>query len=339
MNKLEAICQGQDLSIQDTADYFNEILCGKLNDAQMSALLIALKSKGESINEILGALQAMQQNALSFPCLKELRSNHPIVDCVGTGGDNQQSLNISTPSSIMAAAMGLKVAKHGNRAVSSKCGTADLLEGVGVNITMSAHIAKKTLIETGFTFLFAPHYHSATQNIKAVRAALKTRTIFNALGPLLNPVMPDTLLVGVYHPSLCQRFAHVLKAQRVQRALVVHGQGLDEMAVHGVTTGELLVDDSIYPFTLTPEAVGLSRFELTSLRGDDLHFNRQHFLDLLQGKGQTAYRCAVALNTGTLLWLAEKVSSITEGVTLTLQALETDLGFECLQHIIEVSHA
>lgn len=339
MNKLDAICQGVDLSTEEAANYFNEILCGKLSPIQITALLIALKSKGESVSEIQGAVNALRQNALPFPCLKELRVSHPIVDCVGTGGDNQQSLNISTPSAIMAATMGLKVAKHGNKAVSSKCGTADLLEGVGINITMTPQVAKKTLIETGFTFLFAPHYHRATSMVKEVRSSLKTRTIFNLLGPLLNPTLPDILLVGVYHPSLCERFANVLKLQGIRRALVVHGQGLDEIALHGPTTGSLLVDDTLHPFILTPEEVGLSRFELASLKGQDLPFNRKHFLDLLQGKGHTAYRYAVALNTGTLLWLAEKVPSIAEGVALTLAALETDIGYQLLQHAIEVSHA
>lgn len=339
MHKLESICQGQDLSIQETAEYFNELLNGRLSDIEMAALLVALKSKGESTSEIVGALEAMHESALPFPCLKELRQHHRIVDCVGTGGDNQQSLNISTPSAIMAAALGLYVAKHGNRAVSSKCGTADLLEGVGLNISMSPAVAKKALIETGFTFLFAPLYHSATDKVKAVRTSLRTRTIFNLLGPLLNPTSPDTLLVGVYHPSLCHRFADVLKAQGTRRALIVHGQGLDEMALHGPTMGTLLTDNDIHPFSLTPEQVGLSRTELSHLKGHDLEFNRQQFISLLQGKGHAAYKSAVALNTGTLLWLAEKVSSISDGVALTLTSLETDIGFQCLQHAIEVSHA
>jgi len=339
MYKLEELCQREDLKSAEAADYFSAILQGKLSDVEMSALLIALKSKGESTSEILGAIQAMREVALPFPLLAALKAEHSLVDCVGTGGDNQHSLNISTPSAIMAAALGLTVAKHGNRAVSSLCGTADLLEGVGVNIAMTPEVARETLVETGFTFLFSPIYHPAMQTIKAVRSQLKTRTIFNLIGPLLNPTLPDTLLVGVYHPSLCMRFAQVLQSQGTRRALVVHGQGLDEIALHGPTTGALLVNDEIYPFSLTPEEVGLNRFELGCLKGQDLNFNRQHFLDLLQGNGTPAYRSAVALNTGVLLWLTEKVPSIAQGVKQTLCALKTDVGFQCLQHVKEVSHA
>ncbi len=339
MNKLEQLCQGSSLQLSESADYFQAILRGELSDVEMSALLIALKSKGESTSEILGAITAMRQHALAFPELEALKATHTIVDCVGTGGDNQQSLNISTPSAIMAAALGLTVAKHGNRAVSSLCGTADLLEGVGINITMTPQIARQTLLQTGFTFLFAPLYHPAMQTIKAVRSRLKTRTIFNLIGPLLNPTLPDALLIGVYHPSLCERFAKVLQNQNTRRALIVHGQGLDEIALHGPTTGTLLVDGEIHPFSLTPEDAGLTPFPLGSLKGQDLTFNRQHFLDLLQGNGTPAYQSAVALNTGVLLWLTEKVPSINEGVKQTLCALKTDIGYQCLQQVIEASHA
>lgn len=339
MHKLEELCSHEDLNGQEAADYFRAILQGKLNQVEMAALLVALKSKGESTEEINGALLAMRQHATPFPSLNDLKATHSIVDCVGTGGDNQQSLNISTPTAIMAAALGLSVAKHGNRAVSSLCGTADLLEGVGINITMPPETARACLIKTGFTFLFAPLYHPAMQTIKAVRSCLKTRTIFNLLGPLLNPTLPDTLLIGVYHPSLCERFAKVLQSQGTRRALIVHGQGLDEIALHGPTTGALLVEGEIHPFSLTPEDAGLSRLALGSLKGHDLHFNRKHFLDLLKGNGTPAYQSAVALNTGVLLWLTEKVPSIREGANQTIEALQTDIGFQCLQHVIEASHA
>lgn len=338
MNKIEHLCQGKDLTLSEAMNCFQAILQGELSEIEMSALLIALKSKGESTSEILGAVKTMRQHAFPFPELETLKTTHRIIDCVGTGGDNQQSLNISTPSAIMAAALGLTVAKHGNRAVSSLCGTADLLEGVGINITMAPSIARETLIKTGFTFLYAPLYHPAMQTIKTVRSHLKTRTIFNLIGPLLNPTSPDTLLIGVYHPSLTARFAQVLQSQGTHRALIVHGQGLDEIALHGPTIGTLLTNGELYPFSLTPEEVGLPRFSLSSLRGKDLQFNRQHFLDLLQGNGTQAYQCAVALNTGVLLWLAESTSSIQEGVEQTLQALKTDIGYQCLQQIKEASH-
>ncbi len=336
---LDQLCQGQDLSTSQAKALFHDILDGKLNDIDISSLLIALKAKGEATSEILGAISALRETAIPFPCLRELRKTHNIIDCVGTGGDNQHSLNISTPSAIMAASLGLKIAKHGNRAVSSSCGTADLLEGVGVNILMTPDIAKRTLIKTGFTFLFAPHYHPAINHIKDIRRRLKTRTLFNLIGPLLNPSQPDILLIGVYHPSLCLRLAKVLQSQGVKRALIVHGQGLDEIALHGPTSGTLLIDGTLNDFALTPEQLGIARSPLDLLRGGDLAFNRQHFIDLLQGKGLPAYQNAVALNTGALLWLSERVSSLREGVEQTLNALNTNIGYQCLLNIKEASHA
>ncbi len=339
MSYLEQLCTGHDLSTSQAEAHFAALLQGKLSDIEMAGLLIALKAKGEAPTEIIGALKAMQQHATPFPALDAIRTQFTLIDCVGTGGDNQHSLNISTPSAIMAATFGLKIAKHGNRAVSSQCGTADLLESVGINITMSPEIAKKTLLETGFTFLFAPLYHPAMHRVRKIRTALKTRTIFNLLGPLLNPTQPQILLVGVYHPALCQLFANVLRLQGARRALIVHGQGLDEFALHGPTTGTLLLDNHIHPFTLTPEQAGLQRFSLQAIQGQDVAFNQQQFLNLLKGHGNKAYRCAVALNTGVLLWLTEIAPSIRAGVDLVLNALESDVGYQLLLKIQEVSHA
>lgn len=339
MRYLEQLCTGNSLSALQAQTYFEALLQGKLSEPEIAGLLVALKAKGESPTEIIGALKAMRQHAVPFPSLSALHAQFTIADCVGTGGDNQHSLNISTPSAIMAATFGLKIAKHGNRAISSQCGTADLLESVGINITMSPEIARKTLIETGFTFLFAPHYHPAMQMIRKIRTALKTRTIFNLLGPLLNPTDPHTLLIGVYHPALCQLFAEVLRLQGTRRALIVHGQGLDELALHGPTTGALLVDNHIHSFTLTPEQAGLQRLSLAAIQGGDVAFNQQHFLNLLKGHGSKAYRFAVALNTGVLLWLTEKAPSIRDGVNLVLNVLDSDVGYQLLQKIQEVSHA
>ncbi|MCS5710878.1 anthranilate phosphoribosyltransferase [Candidatus Berkiella aquae] len=339
MYKLDQLCEGTSLSQEEATQLFLDFLNGKLSEIEMTALLVALKAKGESTTEILGALSAMRQSAHPFPCLAELKKHHRILDCVGTGGDNQHSLNISTPTAIMAAQLGLTVAKHGNRAVSSKCGTADLLEAVGMNIAMSPQTAKRSLEENRFTFLFSPLYHPATQMIKKVRNNLKSRTLFNLLGPLLNPTSPEILLIGVYHPSLCERFAKVLQAQGFQKALIVHGEGLDEIALHGTTTGILLDQGQLSRFSLTPEEAGLKRFPLDAIKGGEIHFNQAQFLNLLQGKGTNAYRSAVALNTGVLLYLADKVPTIAQGVEMVLAALESDAGFQLLQKVKEVSHA
>ncbi len=209
----------------------------------------------------------------------------------------------------------------------------------GVNIEAPPQIAKKALEEVGICFLYAPFYHSAAKHVKEVRSTIKLKTIFNLLGPLLNPLQPEYQLIGVYDPKLCLPMARVLNRCGVKKALVIHGEGLDEFAIHGVTTGVKLVNDKMSNFTLSPEDVGLKRYPLSSLKGGDVQHNTKKFIQLLSGNGTDAYRASVALNAGALLWLVDKSSSIKEGVDEIQSLLNTDLGLIKLKQLIEVSHA
>ncbi len=209
----------------------------------------------------------------------------------------------------------------------------------GVNIETLPQIAKKALEEVGICFLYAPLYHSAAKYVKEVRATIKLKTIFNLLGPLLNPLQTDYQLIGVYDSSICHSLAQVLNKCGTKRALVIHGEGLDEFAIHGTTTGVKLMNGEISEFILTPEDVGLKRYPLSSLKGGDVKHNAHQFIQLLKGNGADAYRASVALNAGALLWLVDKASSIKEGSDLIQAILSTDLGLKKLEHLIQVSHA
>lgn len=338
-SKLEAICQGMHLNTQQSQLHFNHLISGDYSAIEIASFLTALKAKGETIDEITGAVNALRNKALPFPDALPLNKAYTIVDCVGTGGDGHQTLNISSACAILLSCAGVKVAKHGNRSVSSRCGSADLFEGVGLKLEISPHLAKRSLEEVGLCFLYAPYYHPAMKLVREVRNNLKIRTIFNIIGPLLNPLQPDYQLMGVYDPNLCYPLAQVLKKIHVRRALVVHGEGLDELAIHGSTTGVLLRDGEITEFCLTPEEVGLKRYPLEAIKGGDIAHNVQCFVDLLQGKGLAAYRDSVALNAGATLWMLDKVPSIIEGVTLIQELLDSSKGYCQLQKLIEVSHA
>jgi anthranilate phosphoribosyltransferase len=336
---LESICQGQDLSKEQSFMQFNNFINGEMSSIEMAALLTALKAKGETCDEIVGAVRALRHGARPFPEAEVLKRQHIIVDCAGTGGDGQHTLNISTAVAILLACCDVKVAKHGGRAVSSKCGAADILENVGVNIECPPEHAKKALEEVGTCFLYAPYYHLGARKVADVRQTLKIRTIFNLLGPLLNPLHPEYQLIGVYDPSLCRPFAKVLQQLGLKKALIVHGAGLDEIAIHGPTQGALLSDDKITDFTLTPEQVGLPSYPISTIWGDDVNQNSDAFIKLLSGTGTAPYRACVALNAGAILWMLERVDSIKDGVKRVQSLLNTDLGLTKLNHLIEVSHA
>ena len=227
---LEQLYSGHSLSTSESTALFNAVIQGELSNEQIAAMLIALKVRGANTEEITGAVAASLQNAKAFP-----HPNYPFADIVGTGGDGQNTINISTASAIVAASMGAKVAKHGNRSVSSKSGASDVLTALGVNVNVTPEQARQALDEIGVCFLFAQQYHSGFRHVAPVRAALKTRTIFNILGPLINPARPTYHLLGVYAPELVKTYAETAVALEHQHSFVVHGSGLDEVALHGET--------------------------------------------------------------------------------------------------------
>jgi len=295
-NILEKLYQGQVLAQQESYQLFQGIVRGELADSQLAAALISLKLRGETPAEIAGAATALLADAQPFP-----RPDYAFADIVGTGGDGTNSINISTASAFVAAACGVKVAKHGNRSVSSRSGSSDLLAAFGINLEMPAEQAREALDDLGLCFLFAPQYHKGFRHAMPVRQQLKTRTLFNVLGPLINPSRPPIALVGVYSPDLVQPIAESLRMLGYQRAAVVHGGGMDEVAIHTTTEVAELHQGEIKRYQLTPDSFGLDNYPVSALLGGTPEENRDILARLLQGKGEPAHAAAVAANVALLL--------------------------------------
>ena len=324
---LEQLYSGHSLSTSESTALFNAVIQGELSNEQIAAMLIALKVRGANTEEITGAVAASLQNAKAFP-----HPNYAFADIVGTGGDGQNTINISTASAIVAASMGAKVAKHGNRSVSSKSGASDVLTALGVNVNITPEQARQALDEIGVCFLFAQQYHSGFRHVAPVRAALKTRTIFNILGPLINPARPTYHLLGVYAPELVKTYAETAVALEHQHSFVVHGSGLDEVALHGETQVAEIKNGKIEYFTLTPEDFGLKAQSLESLRGGEPQENAQMLTALLQGKGKAEHANAVAANTALLLKLFGH-DDLKQNVQNVLAHLASGKAFETLQKL------
>ncbi|MGO1296414.1 MAG: anthranilate phosphoribosyltransferase [Vibrio sp.] len=295
---IEKLYQQHALSELESQTLFDHIIRGELDAISMSAALTALKIKGETPSEITGAVKALQDNASAFP-----RPDYDFADIVGTGGDGANTINISTTSAFVAAACGVKVAKHGNRSVSSRSGSSDLLEAFGINLTMPAEESRRALDELGVTFLFAPQYHGGFRHAVPVRQALKTRTIFNILGPLINPARPNIELMGVYSQTLIRPIAETMVQMGMKRAAVVHGAGLDEVAIHGTTHVAEIREGRIEEYTLEPEDFGLPRYTLEDIQGGSPEDNQILSHAILTGKGKPAHNAAVAANVALLLKL------------------------------------
>ena len=324
---LEQLYKEHSLSTSESTALFNAVIQGELSNEQIAAMLIALKVRGANTEEITGAVAASLQNAKAFP-----RPDYPFADIVGTGGDGQNTINISTTSAIVAASMGAKVAKHGNRSVSSKSGASDVLTALCVNVNVTPEQARQALDEIGVCFLFAQQYHSGFRHVAPVRAALKTRTIFNILGPLINPARPTYHLLGVYASELVKTYAETAVALEHQHSFVVHGSGLDEVALHGETQVAEIKNGKIEYFTLTPEDFGLKTQSLETLRGGEPQENAQMLTALLQGKGKAEHANAVAANTALLLKLFGH-DDLKQNVQNVLAHLASGNAFKTLQKL------
>ena len=330
---IEQLITGQSLSYADAKALFDEIMQGNMSEIELTALLISLKIKGEVSDEIAGAAASMRENAVAFTT-----SSTQLADSCGTGGDGSNTINISTTAAIVAAAAGINMVKHGNRSVSSNSGSADLLKALGINIDMSPEQAKKCLEQTNFTFLFAPHYHSGVRHAMGVRTALKTRTIFNILGPLANPAAPDVQLLGVYNEALCMPMAQTLKTLGTKRAMIVHGSGTDEIALHGPTTVVELNNGEITQYTLNPSDFDLANYSLEQLAGEGPQYNANASLAILQGKGTDAHNAAIVVNVAALLYLTGKAETLKEGAKQVQTLLSSGQAMNTLNAIIEVSN-
>jgi anthranilate phosphoribosyltransferase len=323
----------QALNGSEMEEIFSAMIAGELEPVHIAALLVGLRTKGETPEEIAGAAKALRDHALPFPA-----PSGTFVDVCGTGGDSSGTINISTAAAMVLAEMGIPVAKHGNRSVSSKCGSADLLEAFGVKLDPEPATARKCLDEVGICFLFAPQYHSGMRHAMPVRKALKMRTIFNILGPLANPAQPPVQLMGVYDPALVAPLAKTLSHLGARRSLVVHGDGLDEISVSAPTTAAMSTNGTVESLELTPEQAGLKRYPLGELAGGGAEENRKLIEALLSGKGSPAHQAAVAINAGAAAWVAGAAPSLRDG---TQAALETIRSGKCIERIskwAEISH-
>ncbi|MDO6545798.1 anthranilate phosphoribosyltransferase [Pseudoalteromonas carrageenovora] len=330
---IEQLIKNQSLSYEQSKALFDEIMQGNMSEIELTALLISLKIKGEVSDEIAGAAASMRENAVAFNT-----NSLQLSDSCGTGGDGSNTINISTTAAIVAAAAGINMVKHGNRSVSSNSGSADLLKALGINIDMSPEQAAKCLEQTNFTFLFAPHYHSGVRHAMGVRTALKIRTIFNILGPLANPAVPDVQLLGVYDESLCMPMAQTLKTLGTKRAMIVHGSGTDEIALHGPTNVVELNNGEITQYTLNPSDFDLANYSLEQLAGEGPQYNANASLAILQGKGTDAHNAAIVVNVAALLYLSDKVQSLKDGARHVQTLLSSGKAMDTLNAIIEVSH-
>ncbi|MGH8311725.1 MAG: anthranilate phosphoribosyltransferase [Gammaproteobacteria bacterium] len=322
---LERLYRREDLEPSELEGLFARLVTGELDPVLLTALLVTLKVKGERGSEIAAAARALRAAARPFP-----RPDYLFADTCGTGGDGRGTLNVSSGVAFVAATCGLPVAKHGNRSVSSRSGSADVFEAAGVNVRADAATARRALDAIGICFLFAPDYHPGIAHAMPVRRALATRTLFNLLGPLVNPAAPPCQLVGVYAPEYVEPLAEALAALGVTRALVVHGGGLDEIALHAPTQAARIDDSAIKYFEITPEAAGLARQPLEALAGGSPQENAVVLETTLAGGGPRAYRDAIALNAGALLWVAGHARDLRAGTQQAMAVLADGLAADRL---------
>lgn len=329
------IVNKEELSFDEAYTVMNEIMNGETTPTQNAAFLAALSTKSakaETTGEIAGCAKAMREHATPVD------TDFDLFEIVGTGGDNAGSFNISTTSAIVAAAGGMKVSKHGNRAASSKCGTADCLEALGVNIDEGPDKCRELLEKVGICFFFAQKYHTSMKYVGAIRKELGFRTVFNILGPLTNPAHPKRQLLGVYDEYLIEPLAKVLMELGVKRGMVVYGMDkLDEISLSAPTKVCEIKDGSLHTYEIKPEDFGLSRCKKEDLAGGDPKENAAITLSILEGE-KGAKRDAVLLNAGASLYIGEKAKSIQEGINLAARLIDSKKALKVLEDFIKVSN-
>ena len=330
------IVNKEDLSYGEAYAVMNEIMGGETSATQNAAFLAALSTKSaraETKDEIAGCAAAMREHA------KKVETGMEVMEIVGTGGDNAGSFNISTTSALVAAAGGVKIAKHGNRAASSQCGTADCLEALGVNIRQSPKKCVELLEKAGMCFFFAQEYHTSMKYVGAIRKELGFRTVFNILGPLTNPARPALQLLGVYDEYLIEPLAQVLTELGVRRGMVVYGRDkLDEISLGAPTSVCEIKDGWIKNYTIKPEDFGMERCRREDLRGGTPQENARITLSLLDGE-MGAKRNAVLLNAGAVLYIGGKAESMKEGIALAGELIDSGKARKTLDDVIRISNA
>jgi anthranilate phosphoribosyltransferase len=329
---LAKLADGQTLSEDDAEQFFAACLRGEPTPAQVAAAVTAMRLRGETVGEITACARAMRRAAVTL--------DHPydVIDVCGTGGDGLHTLNISTAVGFVAAGGGLKVAKHGNRAVTSKSGTADVLAALGVNIDASRAQQRRALDEAGICFMFAQSHHGAMKHVAPIRQQLGFRTIFNLLGPLTNPAGARRQVMGVSAPRFIEPIARALGALGAERAWAVHGGGMDELTTTGETEVAEWRDGAVRFFTITPEAVGLPRAALADLTGGEPEFNAAALTRLLAGE-ESAYRDIVLLNAAAAFLVGDRVETLSEGIELARQVIDDGRARAALDGLIAATNS
>ena len=332
---IKAVISKQNLNESEMHDVMNSIMTGQTTDAQIGAFLVGLSMKGETIEEITASAKVMRALATSV----ELSSNDYLVDTCGTGGDGLGLFNISTASAFVVAAAGGKVAKHGNRSISSKSGSADVLEAAGINLNISPELISHCIEEIGLGFMFAPAHHSAMKHAIGPRKELAVRTIFNVLGPLTNPAKAPNQIMGVYNKSLVEPIANVLKGLNSRHVMVVHSEdGLDEFSIANTTYVAELKDNNISTYTVHPCDFGLEEGNLNSIKAENAEQSLALINEAFSGKKGVA-RDIIALNAGAAIYVSGLVSSFDEGVTQANQILSDGSAQDKLDAYILASNS
>ncbi len=328
-----ALVSGNSLTVEEAASVMEEIMGGEVTPAQFGAFVTALRLKGETVDEITGLAKTMRAKAIPVTIAE------PVVDTCGTGGDGSHTFNISTAAAFVAAGAGLKVAKHGNRAMSSQCGSADVLEALGVKIDLNAEQVQRCLQEVGIGFMFAPIFHPAMKHASAPRREIGIRTVFNIIGPLTNPAGAKAQVLGVADESLVEKLALVLQSLGCHHALVVHGEdGLDEITVTGKTQVCELKDGRIKSYSISPEDFGLSRASLDNLKGGTIDENAA-LLRRILADAPGPRRDVVLMNTAAALVVGDRVETLRQGAALAKEVIDGGHALAKLEQLIEFSQS
>lgn len=305
-------------TLDEAVEAFTPLTVGEYDDVHIAALLATIRTRGETFADIAGAARAFLAAGRPFPI-----TGKGIMDTAGTGGDGANTINITTAASLVAAAGGVKLIKCGNRSVSSKSGSADVLEALNIPLDLDPERAVRQFESSNFTFLFAPAYNPAIAHVQPVRKSLGVPTLFNTMGPLLSPARPEFQIMGIANPSIGQLIIETMQELGRTRALVVHGAGTDEIAVHGATdVWELGADGRIEHYTIAPEEMGLSRYALEDLRGGDAETNAAFMRATFAGEGSAAHRDAVAAAAGAMFYVYGMADSIADGVAHAIRVIE-----------------